>query len=228
MKILEVENIFKELFEEEKGLVKTIETVYEKSKDDKFYKLVISIHDLRVQDTLIIHTKFIFKTDLQKNNLLEDAFMYLYDINCIYHTKDFSDAFDLKKKVKNIVDANKFGKDIQTLSEFIDTPGVLISHYFRENNISNYSIGNVTYEPKFKIKPCEETTFDFIINVLNASNDYNIALCISKGKTEDNKIKYKFRFQLLEEIEVVEVDKLMNIHFLIGNKIVEMLDKILK
>jgi hypothetical protein len=228
MKISEVENIFKELFEEKKGLIKTVETVYEKSKNEEFYKLVISIHDLRVQDTLIIHTKFIFKTDLEKNNLLEDAFMYLYDINCIYHTKHFSDAFDLKKKVKNIVDANKFGKDIQTLSEFIDTPGVLISHYFRENNISNYSIGNVTYEPKFKIKPCEETTFDFIINVLNASNDYNIALCISKRKTETDKIQYKFRFRLLEEIESVEVDKLMNIHFLIGNKIVEMLDKILK
>jgi hypothetical protein len=228
MKISEVENIFKELFEAEKGLVKTVETVYEKSKNEEFYKLVISIHDLRVQDTLIIHTKFIFKTDLEKNNIIEDAFMYLYDINCIYHTKHFSDAFDLKKKVKHIVDANKFGKDIQTLSEFIDTPGVLISHYFRENHISNYSIGNVTYEPKFKIKPCEETTFDFVINVLNAGNDYNIALCISKTKSEDNKEKYKFRFRLLENIETVEVDKLLNIHFLIGNKIVEMLDKILK
>lgn len=227
MKISELENIFKGLFEKEKGLVKTIETVYEKSKDDNFYKLVISIHNLRVQDTLIIHTKFIFKTDLDKSNIIEDAFMYLYDINCIYHTKYFSDAFDLKKKIKHIVDANKFGKDIQTLSEFIDTPGVLISHYFRENHIYNYSIGNVIYEPKFKIKPCEETTFDFVINVMNTNNEYNISLCISKGKNEIDKIEYKFKFKLLEEFETVKVDKLINIHFLIGNKIVEILNKIL-
>ena len=227
MKISEVENLFEEIFEEEKGLVKTIDSVYEKSKDDEFYKLVISIHDLRVQDTLIIHTKFIFKTDLKKSNIIEDAFMYLYDINCIYHTKQFKDIFDLGKKIKNIVNANKFGKDIQTLSEFIDTPGLLISHYFRENNVTTYSIGSVTYDPKFKIKPCNETTFDFVINVLNASNDYNIGLCISKENKKDE-IKYKFRFQLLDEIEVVEVDKLSNIHFLIGAKIVKMLDKFLK
>ena len=152
MKISEIENIFKELFQDEKGLVKSVETVYETSDDGKFLKLVISIHDLSVQDTLIIHTKFIFKTDLDKNNIIENSCIYLYDINCVYHAVNFKDAFDLKAKVKKIVDSNKFGKDIQTLSEFIDTPAVLISHYLQKNNITDYSVGLVDYDPKFKVK----------------------------------------------------------------------------
>ena len=228
MKISEIKNIFKELFQDEKGLVKTVETVYEHSDDGKFLKLVISIHDLRVQDTLIIHTKFIFKSDLEKNNIIENSFIYLYDINCVYHTVNFKDVFDLKSKVKRIVDSNDFGKDIQTLSEFIDTPAVLISHYLEKNNVVDYSVGLVDYEPKFKIKPCHETTFDFRINMMHENNSYDISLCISKLKNEANKIKNRFRFRLLDKIETVEVDELLNIHFLIGNKIVEMLDKILK
>ena len=131
MKVSEIKTLFKEIFQDEKGLVKTVDTVYEKSKDEKFLKLVISIHDLQVQDTLIIHTKFIFKTDLNKDQIEDNSFIYLYDINCIYHTVEFQDTFDLERKIKKIINSNKFGKDIQTLSEFIDTPGLLISHYFK-------------------------------------------------------------------------------------------------
>jgi hypothetical protein len=228
MKVSEIKTLFKEIFEDEKGLVKTVDTVYEKSKDEDFLKLVISIHDLQVQDTLIIHTKFIFKTDLEKNNLIGDSFIYLYDINCVYRTVEFKDAFDLEKKIKNIVNSNKFGKDIQTLSEFIDTPGLLLSHYFTENNIQNFSIGYVNYDPKFKTRPCEETTFDFDINVVNDNNDYNFNLTISKQKDVDSKIFYRFIFKLLDKTETVDVDKLLNIHFLIGHQIVDMLNSILK
>jgi len=228
MKISEIKTLFKEVFEDEKGLIKTVDSVYEKSKDEDFLKLIISIHDLRVQDTLIIHTKFIFKTDLEKNNILENSFLYLYDINCIYHTIEFKDAFDLENKIKKIIDSNKFGKDIQTLSEFIDTPGLLISHYFEQNNIENYSIGNVVYEPKFKVKPCNETTFDFDINVVSGDSEYDFSLCISKHKNVDDKIFYRFRFRLLDKSETIDVDKLLNIHFLIGHKIVDMLNTLLK
>jgi len=233
MKILEIKNVFKELFEAEKGLVKTVDSVYEKSDDGNSLKLVISIHDLRVQDTLIIHTKFIFKSDLNKDSVTENSFIYLYDINCVYHTVNFSDANNLKEKIKKIVNSNKFGKDIQTLSEFIDTPAVLLSHYFNKNNITNYSIGNVQYDPKFKIKPCNETTFDFVINVMSGDNSYDINLCIAKRKTEEVKdgkkeIQYNFIFKIMDKTETVEVDELTNIHFLIGGKIVEILNKILK
>lgn len=228
MKVSEIKNLFKEIFEDEKGLVKTVESVYEKSEDGKFLKLVISIHDLRVQDTLIIHTKFIFKTDLEKDDILDDSFIYLYDINCIYHSINFKDIFDLEKKIKKIVNSNKFGKDIQTLSEFIDTPALLISHYFDKNNITDYSIEYVNYEPKFKVKPCEETTFDFEIAVKNSDNDYLISLCISKRKNVEGDNFYRFRFRLLDNIETIDVDELINIHYLIGHNIVDILNKILK
>lgn len=228
MKISEIKLLFKEIFEEEKGLVKTVDTVYEKSKDEDFLKLVISIHDLQVQDTLIIHTKFIFKTNLEKNEILDNSFIYLYDINCIYRTIKFDDTFDLETKIKKIINSNKFGKDIQTLSEFIDTPGLLISHYFKLNNIENFSIGGVNYEPKFKIRPCDETTFDFDINVVNDNNDYNFNLTISKEKGVDDKTFYRFIFKLLDKSKIVEIDELTNVHFLIGHQIVDMLNSILK
>ena len=66
IKISEIEQAFKDIFEKEEGVVNTVESVYEMSLDEKFYKLVISIHGLSTEDTSIIHTKFIFKTDLDK------------------------------------------------------------------------------------------------------------------------------------------------------------------
>ena len=219
MLISEIENIFKEIFKN--GVVKTVETVYEKS--DSGLRLVISIHSLSVEDTIIIHTKFIFKTDLEKVNLTDNSFNYLYDINCIYRQINFSDIDNLKHKLIEIVESNKFGKDIQILSEFIDTPALLLNHYFNKNDITKYSVTEVTYEPKFKIKPCNETTFDFVINI---SNNYDVNLTISKITDKD--IKYKFIFKLLEETETIEVDKLENIHYTIGGKLIEMLDKLIK
>ena len=71
IKISEIEQVFKDVFDEEDGVVNSVDTVYEMSSDEKFYKLVISIHGLATQDTSIIHTKFIFKTDLEKKNIVE-------------------------------------------------------------------------------------------------------------------------------------------------------------
>ena len=90
IKISEIEEVFRDTFEEEKGLVNTVETVYEMSDKEDFLKLVISIHGLTTEDTSIIHTKFIFKTDLEKRNIIDNYFIYLYDINCIYHKIEFS------------------------------------------------------------------------------------------------------------------------------------------
>ena len=85
MKISEIEQVFKDIFDEEDGVVNTVESIYEISVDEKFYKLVISVHGLSTQNTSIIHTKFIFKTDLDKRNIIDNSLIYLYDINCIYH-----------------------------------------------------------------------------------------------------------------------------------------------
>ena len=64
--------------------------------------------------------------------------------------------------------------------------------------------------------------------MMHENNNYDFSLCLSKIRNEIGDIKYKFRFRLLDKSETVEVDSLLNMHFLIGNKIVEMLDKILK
>ena len=45
-KISEIESAFKEIFEEEEGKVSSVESVYELSDNEEFYKLVISVHNL--------------------------------------------------------------------------------------------------------------------------------------------------------------------------------------
>ena len=97
IKIAEIEQVFKDIFDEEGGMVNSVDTVYEMSPEEDFLKLVISIHGLTLEDTSIIHTKFIFKTDLEKREIIEESFIYLYDINCVYHRIEFSTIIDLKK-----------------------------------------------------------------------------------------------------------------------------------
>ncbi len=222
MLISEIDTLFKEIFKND--LVKSVDTTYEKSGDG--LKLVISIHGLSIQDTIIIHTKFMFHTDNQKINITKNEFHYLYDINCIYRIIDFNDPEDLKNKVKKIIKHNKFGINIQILSEFIDnSPARTLNKYFNDNNVVKYSVDNVNYEPKFKMQPCDETTFDFDISV---SNKYNIKVIISKGNDPDEENRFKFRFRLLNDSEEVNVKELKNISSLIGGKIIEILDNFLK
>ena len=59
IKISEIQEIFKDIFEEEEGLASSVEIVYEISPDEDFYKMVISIQGLETEDVSIIHTKFI-------------------------------------------------------------------------------------------------------------------------------------------------------------------------
>ena len=225
--ISEVEQTFKDLFQDEEGKVSSVETVYEQSKDKKFYKLVISIHGVSIEDTLIIHTKFIFKTDLDKKNLIENSFIYLYDINCVYNKIDFKNEIDLKTKIDDIISSNDFGQDIQILSDFIEAPAMFLNYYMRRSKITDYSIFDVEYEPKFKTVPCENITFDFKINV---NDNYKIDLSISKKERDEDRDydTYIFQFQFLDEYSTVENDTLKNIHFTIGSNIAKILDEKLK
>ncbi len=200
IKIAEIEQVFKDTFEEEKGMVNTIDTVYEMSPEEDFLKLVISLHGLTTEDTSIIHTKFIFKTDLEKRNIIENSFIYLYDINCIYHRIEFSTIIDLKKKIEDIVESKNFGEDLQILSDFIEAPAMFLNYYMKRAKITDYSIFDVEYEPKFKTTPCDKTTFDFKINI---NDNYDMELSISKIDAEEKdekdiyrsfKICYKFRW----------------------------------
>lgn len=224
--ISEIEQVFKEVFEED-GKVSSVETVYELSKKEDYYKLVISIHNLSVEDTLIIHTKFIFKTDLEKKNIIDESFIYLYDINCVYHKVDFKNVIDLKRKIEDIIESNDFGEDLQILSDFIEAPSMFLNYYMKRAKITDYSIFDVIYEPKFKTQPCDKTTFDFEINI---NNNYKINLSISKKERTDDEDfdTYRFQFRFLDEYKTVENDTLQNIHFIIGSNLAKILDEKLK
>jgi hypothetical protein len=228
IRISEIEEVFKEIFDQEEGVVTSIDTVYEKPyKGGDFLKLVISIHGLLTDETSIIHTKFIFKTDTDKHKIIEDSFLYLYDINCIYHKIDFDNVIDLKKKIEEIVENAKFGDDLLILSDFIEAPAMFLNYYLKRSKIEEYSVFDVEYEPKFKTTPCDKTTFDFKINI---NNNYNFDLSIYKidRETEDDLDTYKFQFRFMEEIETYETDDLKNIHYFIGSHIASILDKKLK
>jgi hypothetical protein len=228
IRIAEIEQTFKDIFEEEEGLVQSIETVYEASQDEKFYKLVISIHGLSIEDTLIIHTKFIFKVDLEKRSLLDSSFIYLYDINCNYRKVDFNNIVDMKNKIEDIIQSNDFGEDIQILSDFIEAPAMFLNYYMRRAKITDYSIFDVKYEPKFKTTPCDKTTFDFEVDV---NNNYKIEVSIYKidRKSDDEENDaYRYQFKFMDDIETIENDTLRNIHFTIGSNIARILDKKLK
>lgn len=230
IKISEIEEIFKEVFDEENGVVTSVDTVYETPEEEDYLKLIISIHGLSVEDISIIHTKFIFKTDLEKRNIIDNSFIYLYDINCVYHKIEFNNIVDLKQKVEDIIESNNFGQDMQILSDFIEAPAMFINYYMRRAKITDYSIFDVEYQPKFKTTPCDKTTFDFKINI---NNNYNMELSIYKidrpsDDEEDNVDTYKFQFKFMDEILTVESDTLKNFHFFIGSNIAKLLDKKLK
>ena len=227
IRIQELEDAFKELFQDVEGKVSSIDTVYEMSDNEDYYKLVISIHNLSVDDTLIIHTKFIFKTDKNKQFITEESFIYLYDINCVYHKVDFDNIIDLKTKVEDVIKSNDFGEDLQILSDFIEAPAMFLNYYMKRAKITDYSIFDVKYEPKFKTTPCNKTTFDFEINI---NNNYVINLSISKKEREKDEDydTYKFQFKFLDEYKTVENDTLNNIHFTIGSNIAKILDEKLK
>lgn len=228
IKISEIENMFKEVFSEEDGKVSTIETVYETPKDEDFLKLVISLQGLSTENATIIHTKFIFKVDTGKRHLVENSFIYLYDINCVYHKIEFDNIIDLQEKIEDVVDSNDFGEDIQILSDFIEAPAMFLNYYMKRAKITDYSVFDVEYSPKFKTTPCDQTTFDFKVNI---NNNYKIELSIWKiegDKEKDEVDKYKFQFKFMDEIKTVETDTLNNIHYFIGSNVAKLLDRKLK
>ena len=227
IKIAEVEQVFKDIFDEEGGMVNSVDTVYEMAPDEDFLKLVISIHGLTLEDTSIIHTKFIFKTDLEKREIIDESFIYLYDINCVYHKIEFSTIIDLKKKIEDIVESKNFGEDLQILSDFIEAPAMFLNYYMKRAKITDYSIFDVEYEPKFKTTPCDKTTFDFKINI---NDNYHMELSISKidAESDEEEDIYRYQFRFMDEIETVEADTLKNLHFFIGSNIAKLLDRKLK
>jgi len=212
----QIDETIKEVFDESK--VRGVDTVYEKGDGD-FYKLVISLHGLTFEDTIIVHTKIIFKTNLEKTGLVEDVFYYLYDIKCVYKQVRFEkdNVDDLKVKLTDIINSNMFGRDLKALSEFMEQPASRINHHLTEKGVEDFSVYTVDYDPRFKMVPCKEMKFDFDINV---NDQYDFHLNIDK----QDKI-YKLSFKLMNEIETVEAENLLNISEIVGEQLMKMMKK---
>jgi hypothetical protein len=143
---------------------------------------------------------------------------------------EFTNIIDMKKKFDDIIDSKSFGEDLQILSDFIEAPAMFLNYYMRRDKITDYSIFDVEYEPKFKTTPCDKVTFDFKINI---NNNYHMELSIHKidrpsDDKEDNVDIYKFQFKFMDEIETFESDTIKNVHFFIGDHIAKILDRKLK
>jgi len=104
---------------------------------------------------------------------------------------------------------------------------MFLNYYMRRAKITDYSIFEVEYQPKFKTTPCDKTTFDFKMNI---NNNYDMELSIWKidKHREEEVDTYKYQFRFMDDIETFETDTLKNMHFFIGDHIAKVLDKKLK
>jgi len=216
MRIENLDKTIKETFEEK--LVTNVETVWELSKDEKFYKLVISLHGVDSEETIIVHTKFIFKFDLDKRETIENSFIYLYDINCQYKSIEFDDN-NLKDKLLDIFYSNKFGTDIRALSDFLSNPVEELNAELNRLDIDKFSVFEVKYNPKYKIVPCKLISFDFDINI---NNIYTFKTTINKVDKQD----YRVATQMKEFNEEDEIANLENIVDVISGQLLNIMKKL--
>lgn len=184
-------------------VVKT-SSVWEKMEDGNGYKWVLVLHNLNWAEAIVIHTKFILKTDKEKKNLLKNQFSYLYDMNCKYRFVDFTDLNDLELKLTRIITENTFGDNVKALSSFLVNPTMTLNDYMFEKGIDNFSIFNFEYDPHYSILPCKLINFDFKFDV---NNTHKIKLNLKKEESN----KFIYRFQLDEEFTEVETEDLKNI-----------------
>lgn len=179
-------------------------SVWEKFDDGQGYKWVLVIHNLNWGDSIIIQTKFILKTDLDKNELKSSQFSYLYDINCQYRYVDFSDLKDLELKLTQIITENKFGPNVKAMSSFLINPTMTLNDDLYKKEIENYTIFDFTHDPRYSIMPCKLINFDFKFDV---NNTHKIELNLKK----EDRGKFVYRFKLNKEFTEVEEDDLSNI-----------------
>jgi len=202
MKFKEAENIILNFFSESK--VRNATPVWERMKDGKNWKWVLTIHNLNWGDTIIIFTKIILKTDESKTNLILNQFSYLYDLNCNYHFINFKDMSTLKNKLTSIIFNNKFGNDIKSLSTFIENPTMQLNNELAKQKITNYTVYDIDYSPKVSVTPCKISTFDFKFDI---NNVHQIELNIKKENTQH----YIFQFKFKSDVDTYKVKNLTSI-----------------
>ena len=206
--IKEIEEALKEVF---KGTaIQNTESVYEKIEGSDNLKLIIFINRMLNNSINVFYTKLIFVVDKEKKYLINSAFSYLYDINCVYYRIDFNDIEELKSKLKNIFTKNKFGKTIEILSKFIEKPTFLINEWFSKNEVKDISVLGLKYEPKINIMPCESLSFNFVMNVNNTTD---VELIIRKEKEGS----FVYNFKINDENITVEKPNLSTLIETIGD-----------
>lgn len=170
IKISEIKNTLDDIFGN--SLITSVDYKYV-NKDNKNDNLILYLNNISSQEFNVIYTKILFNVDKKRNQLSENSFSYLYDINCVYRKVDFTDIQDFETKIKNIFKNNKFGRDIKILSQFIKSPSMIINKWFSDNITDNISVVNVVYNPKLNNMSCENTMFVFDINT-NKNIDFTV------------------------------------------------------
>ena len=183
-------------------------SVYEHIKgEDNKQKLVIFFNKIFGDHDSILYTKMIFITDIEKVNLVDNTFLYLYDINCQYNNVDFEDLEELEKKLEDIIQKAKFGPNLKILSEFIEKPSFLINDWLKEHKVNNFSVSSIKYNPKTHIVPCKSLFFSFDIEI----NGLSISLNITKENT------FNYSFMINNETIVIEKNDLRTLVETIGD-----------
>ncbi len=195
-------------------LQKVIEKIFEQThlhrfkaileKDVNGWNWILNFHKLTSPTTLIIHTRFIFKLDENKENLRSNEFLYLYDLNCKYKLIKFKDAENLEERINKILEQDLFGKNLMAISELMIAPEQTINNYFYENDIEGYSIYSFDYSPEYVVIPCQKLSLDFKFNV---NNKTDVSLDVRKIKDETFKLTFKF----LDKNTIVELEDLTNL-----------------
>lgn len=207
--IKEIDDAILEIFGDDTKVL-TTESVYEKMDDPGKLKLVIDINKLFYKETNLLYTKLIFVVDSEKQYVVNDNFMYLYDINCVYRGIDIEDVADFKKKFTKIFKKQLFGPNIKILSEFMKAPSVMINDWFDKEDIRDLSVYGLKYDPKVKMKPCDSLSFNFVINI---NNEQDIELNILK----EGEGLFTYNFNFFDNIVTIEKINLNTLVETIGN-----------
>lgn len=187
--IAEIEKVFESVFDDTK--VTSVKTFFDNGK------LIISINNLYYDRTNIMYTKFIFNVDKTKEKLIDNEFLYLYDINDNYRKIIFNSTDELKSKLNNILEKEKFGDDIKNLSDMNVQMTTLINEWFSQNKIDNISVYNVKYTPLVDNMKSDSLFFKFEINVKDSDI---IELSIRKINNE-----FKLDFKKGDDFENVTI-----------------------
>jgi hypothetical protein len=182
--IQDVYDTIKEIFDKDDVL--STDSVYDSVDGD--LRLIISVSKLYSSNQIVIYTKFLFKVDEQKKYLTSNTFKYLYEINCQFEEVSFDGINDLKNKITELINSDKFGDDVKKLSEFLKKPEHEINQWFYKNDIKDISVTGFKYDPEMKNVPCKELSFKFTMTI-NDQDDTEMTI----QKIGINRFKLTFK-----------------------------------